>query len=102
MRNGAWSLCECSGWIDNPGYQGFFAWCWVKGNERYLVVINYQQHAAQAKVRVPWDELRDKVWWLEDVFAGETYERNGSEIRDAGLYVDLGPWHYHFFRLYPL
>jgi glycosidase len=99
LRNGEWRLCECSGWPDNPGYQGFLAWCWAAGDERCLVVVNCQPQAAQARVRVPWDELRGRSWRLDDLLSGESYERNGSEIRDEGLYVDLPAWNYHLFQV---
>lgn len=99
FRNGEWRLCERSGWPDNQSCRNILAWCRVKDDERYLVVINYKQDAAQARVRAPWDELRGKQWRLYDVMSGQIYERNGDEIRDAGLYVDLGPWQYHLFEV---
>ncbi len=30
------------------------------------------------------------------------YDHAGDEMRDPGLYVDLTPWNFHFFRLHPL
>jgi len=102
FRNGEWRLCERSGWPDNQSCLNILAWCWVKEDERYLIVINFQQQAAQARVHVPWDELRGKEWRLNDVLSGEKYDRNGNEMRDAGLYVDLKPWECHIFRLHAL
>jgi len=97
FRNGAWRLCERSGWPDNQSCQNLLAWCWAKGDERYLVVINFRPETSQARVHVPWNELRGKGWRLNDVLSGEGYDRNGSEMRDAGLYVDLPPWKCHLF-----
>jgi len=102
FRNGEWRLCERSGWPDNQSCQNVLAWCWVKEGERYLIVINFHQKAAQARVYLPWDELRGKPWRLDDVLGGESYDRFGDDMRDAGLYVDLGPWQCHLFRLIPL
>ena len=31
--------------------------------------------------------------------AGTSYERSGDELAGAGLYVDLGGWQFHLFRL---
>jgi hypothetical protein len=98
FRNGEWRLCERSGWPDNQSCQNILAWCWVKDDERYLIVINFRQEASQARVHVPWDEFRGKTWRLNDVMCGESYDQNGDEIRDAGLYVDLGPWKCHLFQ----
>ncbi|MFD2246469.1 alpha-amylase family glycosyl hydrolase [Pontibacter ruber] len=99
FRNGEWRLCERSGWPDNQSYLHVLAWCWVKGDERYLIIINFGQDAAQALVHVPWDELRDQQWRLKDALSGESYDRSGSEMRDTGLYVDLGPWKFHLFQV---
>ena len=57
---------------------------------------------AQARVHVPWDELGRKTWRLDDALSGEAYDRSGDEMRDAGLYVDLGPWQCHLFQVRPL
>jgi hypothetical protein len=35
---------------------------------------------------------------MSDELSGIAYERHGGEIREAGLYVDLGPWAYHVLR----
>jgi len=102
FRNGEWRLCERSGWRDNQSCLNILAWCWVKDDERYLIVINFRQETAQARVHVPWDELGGKQWRLNDVLSGETYDRSGNEIRDAGLYVDLKPWKCHFFQVHAL
>ena len=99
FRNGEWRLCERSGWPDNQTYHYILAWCWVKEDERYLIVVNFSDGPAQGRVHVPWDELSGKTWRLNDVLTGEIYDRSGDEMRDAGLYVDLGPWKYNLFQL---
>jgi len=102
FRNGQWSPCERNGWPDNQSFLNVLAWCWVKDDERYLVVINFRQDSAQALVKVAWDELRGRTWRLHDVLSGDTFDRSGDEMRDAGLYVELKPWQCHFFRLHRL
>jgi hypothetical protein len=102
FRNGWWRLCERSGWPDNQSFLNILAWCWAKNDERWLIVINFAQVTAQARVQVPWDELRGKQWRLSDALSGEIYDRSGDEMRDAGLYVDLKPWQYHLFRIHSL
>ena len=96
FRDGQWALCNCAGWPDNPSYQNLVAWTWVKDNDRHLIIVNLSDSAAQARVQVPWEELRGKTWRLVDGLSGETYDRNGDEMRDPGLFVDLKPWNYHF------
>jgi len=99
FRNGLWRLCERSGWSDNHSYRNILAWCWVRDDERYLVIINFLQDAAQGRVQVPWDVLRGKQWRLDDVMSALSYDRSGDEMRDAGLYVDMKPWQCHLFEV---
>jgi hypothetical protein len=97
FRGGEWQLCDRSGWPDNQTCQNILAWCWIKGDERCLIVINWGPDAAQVRVRVPWDELRGRQWKLTDALSGDSYDRSGDEMRDVGMYVDLGPWNCHVF-----
>ena len=99
FRKGEWRLCESSGWPDNQSYKNVLVWCWVWEGKRYLIVVNYSGEPAQALIHVPWDELRGKTWRLNDKLSGENYDRSGDEMRDAGLYVDLGPWKYNLFAV---
>jgi len=99
LRNGDWRLCERSGWPDKPTWRHILAWCWVAGDDRYLIAVNLSEHAAQARVLMPWDELRGRTWRLVDVLVGDGFERSGDEMRDVGLYVALAPWSAHFLRV---
>jgi hypothetical protein len=99
LRDGAWRLCERSGWPDNQAHRNVLAWCWAKDGERLLVVVNFRHEVSQARVHVPWDDLRGRSWRLRDALSGEAYDRSGDELRDAGLYVDLQPWQCHLFQV---
>jgi Alpha amylase, catalytic domain len=96
FRDGQWALCHCAGWPDNSSYQHLVGWTWVRDKDRYLIVINLSDSAAQARVQLPWEELKGKTWRLVDALSGESFDRNGDEMCDPGLYVDLKPWNYHF------
>ncbi|MBZ5494154.1 MAG: alpha-amylase [Acidobacteriia bacterium] len=98
FRDGQWKLCECTGWPDNPSFQNLLAWCWLKGEDRYLVVINFSDSTVQARVRIPWDDVQGKTWRLSDALAGVNYDREGDEMQSSGLYVELGPWNCNLFR----
>jgi hypothetical protein len=104
FRGGQWTLCERTGWPDNSSFQNLVAWTWVKDEERYLIVVNLSGNSAQARVRMPWRSLRDETWRLSDLLCAATYDRDGNEMLDPGLYVELGPWKSIFFqcaRLHP-
>ena len=98
FRDGQWKLCERSGWPDNPTFQNLVAWSWVKDDDRRLIVVNLSDGAVQARVHVPWGEVRGEIWRLADALSGASYDRDGDEMAASGLYVELEPWSYHFFQ----
>ena len=98
FRDGQWTLCELTGWPDNSSFQNLVAWSWLKDEERYLVVVNFSGSTVQAHVRLPWEDVRGVTWRLSDAFSGATYDRKGDEMSSPGLYVELGPWNWNFFR----
>ena len=99
FRTGDWRLCDRFGWPDNQSHLNVLAWCWIKGEERYLVVINFSDRPAQARVQLPWDALRGHAWRLADRLSDEAYDRDGTDMREAGLYVDLAPWKCNLFQM---
>ncbi len=95
---GEWNLCACSGWSDNASYQNIVAWTWEYENERALIVVNYSAQRSQAMVGLTWEALRERVWRLSDALNGDVFLRDGNQLRDAGLFVDLDAWRFHFLR----
>jgi hypothetical protein len=98
FHDGQWSLCDRSGWPDNASFQNLVAWNWLRDDEHYLIVVNLSDSAAQARVHVAWPDLTGGPWHLMDMLSGSIFERDGDEMRSSGLYVELGPWHYHCLR----
>jgi hypothetical protein len=96
LESGAWGLCECSGWADNPSWRGLVAWCWRSGADRCLVVVNLAGAPAQGRVRFPGKGLGGGIS-LQDVFSGAVYDREAAEMTGPGLFVDLPAWGYHVF-----
>jgi glycosidase len=99
FREHAWTLCNRTGWSDNQSFQNLVAWAWRKEDERCVIVVNLSDYASQAHVQLPWSDVGGATWRLTDQLSGEAYDRNGSEMLSPGLYVELQPWHYNFFRL---
>jgi len=99
FHEGEWTLCERTGWPDNTSFENIVAWNWSGGRDRYLIVVNLSDAAAQAQIRVPWIDLKGRQACLTDVLSGTTYERHGDEVISSGLYVDLQPRGYHFLRM---
>ena len=99
FRNGDWCLCERSGWPDNHSCRNILVWCWAGGDERSLILVNFSDVTSQALVKVPWDELRERMWLLDDRLSGESFERSGFDMRYAGLFVELQPWQCQLFQV---
>src|SRR5215469_11089655 len=98
FREGQWALCERSGWPDNSSFQNLVAWNWQGNEQKFLIVVNLSDSTAQAQVQVPWTDLRNRTLRLVDLPSGTSYERSGDDTLSHGLYVELGPWNYHFFQ----
>ncbi len=98
FRDGEWKLCERSGWPDNPSFQNLVAWSWIKGDDRRLIGVNLSDSAVQARVQVPWEDMRGATWRLIDALSDASYERDGDEMAASGLYVELQPWSCYFFQ----
>jgi len=98
FRDGQWTLCGRTGWPDNSSFQNLMAWAWVKDDDRYLIIVNFSDNAVQARVQVPWRDLSQQNWRLTDTLSGAMYDRNGDEMLDPGLYVEVGPWKSSFFQ----
>jgi len=98
FRSGEWKLCERTGWPGNQSCQNLVAWSWVKDDDRRLIAVNLSDAVIQARVQIPWKEVRAKSWHLLDVLSDVSYDREGNEMADSGLYVELQPWSYSFFQ----
>ncbi len=98
FHEGHWSLCECSGWPDNPSYRNVVAWTWEHNEDRCVIVVNLSDSRAQAMIHPGWNDLNGRNLILKDNITNVSYERSGSDIQSRGLYVDLAPWGSHFLQ----
>ncbi|WP_405926606.1 alpha-amylase [Streptomyces sp. NBC_00035] len=99
VREGDWRLLTCTGWPDNDSHDNLLAWSWTAGQERYLVVINYSDRPAQGRVPLPWADFHGQSCELTELLDGNTYEREGDELVDPGLFVALDAWQWHLLSL---
>jgi hypothetical protein len=98
LREGTWNLCELSGWPDNESFRNFAAWAWLGADRHHLIIVNLSDRQSQGRIRMPGLNLSGRSWQLVDLLSGDVFERDGSEMMDPGLYVDLKPWGYHFLE----
>ena len=64
-----------------------------------LVAVNYAPYPSQCYVRLPFPEIQNRSVRLEDSLSSAGYTRDGNELLERGLYLDLEPWSYHIFTL---
>jgi glycosidase len=99
LHTGHWQLCDCTGWPDNHTAEQLVAWCWRTSGQRHLVIVNLAAHEAQARVRLPWSDLKGRTWHMTDTLNGRAFDRDGAELEDEGFYVGMRPWETYFLAL---
>lgn len=100
LRRGTWKLCEQEGWPDNQSCRNVVSWCWETDGRRYLIAINLSDSKSELRIRTPWNDLRGKTLRFDDVLSGKRYSpRDGSEVVDQGLFVELDPWEFYFLLI---
>jgi hypothetical protein len=94
LRGGQWQLLECApAWEGNWTWDCFLAFGWQHpGEERLLVVVNYGPNQSQCYLHLPFSELENGQWRLQDLIGDVTYDREGCDLKSDGLYLDLRPW----------
>ena len=101
VRDGQWQLLECvPAWDGNWTWDCFLAFAWHdSGAERLLVTVNYAPNQSQCYVRLPFTDLSNSQWRLQDVLGDATYDREGNDLQARGLYLDAPPWQASVFAL---
>ena len=62
------------------------------------MVVNLSGGQSKGLVRLPWGDVHDRSTFLEDLFSGAHYNREGNEMAEPGLFVDLPAWGSIFSR----
>ena len=87
-------------WDGNWTWDCFLAFAWQgTGGERLLVAVNYAPNQSQCYVRLPFADLGNKQWRLQDLLGDATYDREGNDLHARGLYLDMAPWQAAVFSL---
>jgi hypothetical protein len=101
VRQGNWQLLACiPAWDGNWTWECFLAFAWW-GAERLLVTVNYASNQSQCYVRLPFTDLGNGHWRLQDMLGDATYGREGDDLHARGLYLDVPPWQASVFSLTP-
>jgi len=100
FHEGEWSVVPVGpAWEGNDSHNSLLAWTWRTPAELKAVAVNYSPSQAQGRLRIP--QMPDDVGGirLTDELGGGAWVRDGVELREQGLYVDLGPWQAHIMDI---
>lgn len=100
-RDGRWQLLDgTAAWDGNWTSECFVAFAWQGvGDDRLLIAVNYAENQSQCLVRLPFADLGDKTWRLQDLLGPATYDRDGETLGAKGLFLDVRPMGFHVFDL---
>ncbi len=101
VRQCKWQLLECApAWEGNGSWDCFLAFAWQgSGGESLLVAVNYAPGQSQCYVRLPFPDLRNGQWRLQDLLSNTQYDRDGNDLESRGLYLEEPPWKASVFSL---
>lgn len=96
-------LVPVRAWDENPTSQCINVIQWQRpGQAEFdLVAVNLAPHHAQCRVRLTARGLAGRGWILSDRLGEERWERDGTELATAGLYLDLEPRGARLFSVSP-
>lgn len=98
FHGGEWTLLEASAAADGDrSANNMLCWCWRQGRQMKLVVVNYTDTESRGKIKLPASGSGDIQ--LTDEITGETYNRSLSEMKETGLFVELGPFKTHLLSI---
>jgi hypothetical protein len=103
MRNGSWQPLECvAAWDGDNTWANFVAFAWEARASRVIVAVNHSAQPSHCYVRLPWPDLAGQQLRLDDLMQPVAYDREGNDLVQRGLYLDVAGWAYHVFSVVAL
>ena len=104
LRDGKWQLLNCNpAWDGNWTSDSFIVYSWQNNDfESLIVCVNYSDHQSQCYVQLPFKDLVDHKWQLQDLMSDSHYEYDGNDLQSRGLYFDMSPWQYNVFDMHKI
>ncbi|HVA87995.1 MAG TPA: alpha-amylase family glycosyl hydrolase [Candidatus Saccharimonadales bacterium] len=87
-------------WEGDPTHAAFVAWLWA-GPRRSLrlAVANLGPTTGRCFIPLSFPEFAGKAITLEDLLSEVRYVRDGQDLLDRGLFLELPPDGHHLFRI---
>ena len=90
-------------WPDNPTAQNLVIVQWqTQAPEFDLVVVNLAPHRSQGYAPLTVQNLAPHNWAMKDVLGPEQYVRDGEDLQNQGLYLDLPAHGAQLFHFQPM
>lgn len=101
FREGKWRLLECyPAWHGNESWDSFIAFGWMGTlGEKSIVIVNYAPYSSQCYTCLCLPDLEDQQVRFTDLMSTSEYLRDGNQLMERGIYLDLPPWGYHVFQI---
>jgi glycosidase len=100
FHDGDWRLLDPrQAWTDNLSHVDLIAFTWRRADTLWLGVANLAVTPGQCYLPLPLPELGGRAWRLDDRLSDAGYLRDGDELLDRGLYLDLPGCGHHLFRV---
>jgi len=97
FKKGEWSLVDVKPASEGShSYKNILAWLWKYSAEKRLVVVNYSDSIASARIKM---DVRGypEEFVLVDVLNEQSYTRSSEEALSVGLFVQLKNFKSHIF-----
>ncbi len=98
FNDGLWNLLVPVQLDEDFTYKSILAWEWILGSDRRIIVINYSNSSAYCRIKFLLDSIKEKIV-LVDLLHNQEYERDAKEIIDDGLFIHLGAFESHIFKI---
>jgi hypothetical protein len=90
-------------WSENPSHQNFVLVQWQMSPKEFdLAVVNLAPHLSQCYAPLNAERLADFRWRMSDRLSEETHEREGKDLQERGLYLELPAHGAQIFHFTPI
>ena len=96
FHQGKWNLLEVAAEGDNSS-GSLIVYEWRSEKNWKVIAVNLSSNAAQGRVRWPHNTFPASHYVFQDQLNDVTYNREGQELRDPGLFVRRDPFQAHLF-----
>jgi hypothetical protein len=100
FHRGQWQSVEPGEpWPGSTAQRNITAHLWSLDGEHRLVVANLSSDPASCRVQLPLAKMPGLTWHLRDLLGAVRYSKQGKDLLDRGLCLDLPGYGYHLFAL---